>query len=336
MNTAFMDALNLAWKIHLVEQQFADRDILKTYETERRCVADKLLEFDQKYAALFSGKGPKAHDVHQMHEDGSASPSNEFLETFKKACEFTSGYGVKYGNNIFNILEHPFHSSLDNIGGVFDMPDLKLTPGRMLPPATLTRVADANQVHLEQEIGTNGAWRIYVFAGRNRSALAPFAEFLDSSESFYARFKYSGLERERLSHHERTNPDSRFFSVSLILATRRSEVEISDLPCLFARHGGLVYADDIKDMRWTPEAPQYTATHTKYGIETEDGAVIVVRPDGYIGCVVNLSNGRRAAEALERYYSEFMVGNNRNKTNHGNIVGVVTPPTSRSNSPSRL
>ena len=31
MNTAFLDAQNLAWKIHHVERGFADRSILKSY-----------------------------------------------------------------------------------------------------------------------------------------------------------------------------------------------------------------------------------------------------------------------------------------------------------------
>ncbi len=48
MNTAFLDAQNLAWKIHAVEAGFADRAILRTYETERRDVAETLLDFDNR------------------------------------------------------------------------------------------------------------------------------------------------------------------------------------------------------------------------------------------------------------------------------------------------
>ncbi|KAK3066768.1 hypothetical protein LTR53_016741, partial [Teratosphaeriaceae sp. CCFEE 6253] len=46
MNTAFLDAQNLAWKIHHVESGFADRSILKSYESERKLIAENLLNFD--------------------------------------------------------------------------------------------------------------------------------------------------------------------------------------------------------------------------------------------------------------------------------------------------
>jgi 2-polyprenyl-6-methoxyphenol hydroxylase-like FAD-dependent oxidoreductase len=52
MNTAFLDALNLAWKIHHVEAGFADRSLLNSYESERKLIAENLLNFDAKYAAL--------------------------------------------------------------------------------------------------------------------------------------------------------------------------------------------------------------------------------------------------------------------------------------------
>ena len=51
---AFHDALNFAWKVHLVESGFAKRPILASYEAERKEVAENLLGFDSRYATLFS------------------------------------------------------------------------------------------------------------------------------------------------------------------------------------------------------------------------------------------------------------------------------------------
>lgn len=92
MNTAIVDAQNLAWKIHHVESNFTHRDILKTYESERKSVAERLLDFDSKYAKLFSGGGKASVSA------SSGEGGNEFIETFKKGCEFTSGY-VHYASD---------------------------------------------------------------------------------------------------------------------------------------------------------------------------------------------------------------------------------------------
>src|ERR1700760_1911565 len=173
MNTAFLDAANLAWKIHHVESGFASRSILSTYESERKHIAEELLAFDAKYAALFSKRPPSASEVDRGssgHKSAAESEENEFVKTFKASSEFTSGYGVAYKGNVFNWTpdrpaapRHPLFLHPDLPGGAFTT---KLKPGRILIPATVTRVADENVVHLEHEVPFNGAWRLYVFAGR--------------------------------------------------------------------------------------------------------------------------------------------------------------------------
>ena len=56
MNLAFADALNLAWKIHAVESGLASRQLLDTYETERRPVAESVIDFDHVFAKMFAGQ----------------------------------------------------------------------------------------------------------------------------------------------------------------------------------------------------------------------------------------------------------------------------------------
>src|ERR1700761_537949 len=115
MNTAFLDAVNLAWKIHHVESGFASRSILSTYESERKHIAEELLAFDAKYAALFSKRPPSASEVNRGSNEHKSSETeeNEFVKTFKASSEFTSGYGVAYKGNVFNwppdLLTAPRH-----------------------------------------------------------------------------------------------------------------------------------------------------------------------------------------------------------------------------------
>nr|POE62409.1 phenol hydroxylase [Quercus suber] len=290
MNTAFLDAQNLAWKIHHVESGFADRSILKSYESERRLIADTLLNFDAKYARLFSQRQPSAGEVGQAHAADS-SEENQFVRTFKESCEFTSGYGVAYNANIFNWSEsHPAQSPLflSETQGTTSQ-----RPGRIMSATTVTRVADANVVHLEQEIPLNGAFRLYLFAGqpsRTKRAIADFAAHLIKKGSFYTRFARPDIQS--VDYHERHNPHSHFFTLATIYNARRPEIEIrSLLPEVLSRYFDHVYADDIPDER-VPQAK--AAAHAKMGLSQDEGGVVVVRPDGYVGCAVQLVEAQEA------------------------------------------
>lgn len=304
MNTAFLDAQNLAWKIHHVESGFADKSILHTYESERKLIAENLLNFDAKYAALFSQRPPAATEVQAASARGSEGTSpdadeNQFIKTFKESCEFTSGYGVAYDSNNFNwSSSHPANSSLIGPKGT------KLRTGRILIPSNVTRVVDANVVHLEQEIPVNGSFRIYVFAGKpslTSKALTDFSKGLDKKNSFYSSYLRNDIDT--VSHHESHNPHSMFYTICTIFSSKRSNIEISrDVPETLARYRDHVYADDIWDQR-VPNAS--AAAHAKMGLDEEKGAVVVVRPDGYVGMVVSLAEGSGTVDALNDYFGSF-------------------------------
>lgn len=302
MNTAFLDAQNLAWKIHAVESGFANRDLLKTYEPERKDVAETLLSFDNKYAKLFSQRPPALDTVQAAsdnHAKNSTHEENEFIKTFKESCAFTSGYGVYYKANALNWSpEHPAKSPLIHPNGT------KLSEGRLFINSDVTRVVDANVVHLEQEVPLNGSFRIFVFGGspsKTQRAMRDFSNNLNNKRSFYSAYMRPDLDK--VSHHEKHNPHSHFFTICTIFAAKRPEIEISrDVPELLARYRDHIYADDRKDARF-PDAK--ATAHAKMGLDEELGGVVVVRPDGYVGIVTSLVEGSGTVDALNEYFSAF-------------------------------
>ncbi|KAK0706361.1 FAD binding domain-containing protein [Lasiosphaeria miniovina] len=299
MNTAFLDALNLAWKIHAVEGGLAKRSLLETYEPERKDVAETLLDFDNKYAKLFSQRPGAASEASAASTSSSAAEDNEFIKAFKSACEFTSGYGVAYKPNELNWSpSHPAQSH------VVHPASTKLRTGRLLINADVTRVVDANVVHVEQEVPLNGAFRLFVFAGKpavTAQALRDLTVGMSRKGSFYSA--YARPDADAVSHHEHHNPHSRFFTVCTVVANQRSAVDISrDLPALLARYREHVYADD----RWDRRVPDAAApAHAKMGLDQERGGVVVVRPDGYVGIVVSLEEGAATVDALNQYFGAF-------------------------------
>ncbi|KAF2034896.1 hypothetical protein EK21DRAFT_55692 [Setomelanomma holmii] len=297
MNTAFLDAVNLAWKIHHVESGWAPREVLKTYESERQLIAESLLDFDARYAKLFSTRIPSAGEVAGAASNEPAE--NEFIKTFKASCEFTSGYGVAYKPNSINWgPEHPAQSPLYLS---YENGTTQRT-GRILTPATVTRVVDANVVHLEQEIPMNGSYRIFLFGGSLNTtsrAIKDLASNMANPTSFFSTFLYSDLEKTD-RYHEHHNPHTSFLSLALVFNAPRSQIHIAEqLPATFARYADHVYADDVWDQR-VPDAK--AAAHAKMGLSEEKGGIVVVRPDGYVGVVVKLEEGSGTCDALNKYF----------------------------------
>jgi phenol 2-monooxygenase len=86
-------AFNLGWKVANVVKGLTDRSVLKTYQSERRRIAQDLIDFDHKFSRLFSGRPAK--DV--MDEEGISMEA--FKEAFQKGNMFASGIG-KYKSHI--------------------------------------------------------------------------------------------------------------------------------------------------------------------------------------------------------------------------------------------
>lgn len=300
MNTAFHDALNLAWKLHAVESGFAKRSILSTYESERKDIAERLLAFDNKYAALFSKRRPTAGEVGSASHMAVSSGEEEddFVKTFKSSCEFTSGYGVAYKANIFNWNEeHPAKSSL------FDIPGVRLTPGRAFTPTTVTRLADANVVHLEQEVPANGAFRIFVFAGkqsRTKQAIVDFAANLEKERSFLSVYRRHDVTE--VSFFERHFPHSKIFTICLVYADEKNGVDLDAIPQILRDYHHHIYSDNIPDIR-VPTAKY--AAHEKLGFDPEKGGVVVTRPDSHVACTIQLVEGSGTVDALNAYFGAF-------------------------------
>lgn len=94
MNVSMQDTFNLGWKIGLVTKGLAHRSILKTYQSERRRIAQDLIEFDHKFSRLFSGRPAK--DA----ADEAGVSMTVFKEAFEKGNLFASGIAVDYGTSM--------------------------------------------------------------------------------------------------------------------------------------------------------------------------------------------------------------------------------------------
>ena len=170
----------------------------------------------------------------------------------------------------------------------------------------------------------NGAFRLHILTGqldKTIEALTAFGQYIESPESFYNRHRPSkgvhssiidaladgdGSHAALLSQHK-LNP---FFTFLTIVASHYHQWEIESIPSPFHLYRSQVYSDCIFDQR-VQEAGTDAPLHKKYGIDENKGAIVVVRPDGYIGAVVPLES--EGWLALADYFEAFLIGNGSQK-----------------------
>lgn len=291
MNYGLLDAHNLSWKLHLVESGLMRPELLHTYEEERRAVASRLIEFDVTYAGLFSSRNP------------SQQTNDEFVRIFKQSSLLTSGYGVEYPPNTLTQVGDDGHDLIHaSLNG--------LRPGWSFPPVNVTRVIDACEIPLEREVPFNCSFHVYVFAGesqhpKQQNKLADLARQLSCPDSVFSRVQdIQGQAGVDMSYDSRHNPHSALYTVSLVFNAVRASIEISKLPQFFRPYRYHIYSDDARS-RKSREGGQ-GAAHAALGFDPQEGGVVVVRPHGYVGCIVRLVEGRVTGESLDQYFSRVV------------------------------
>jgi len=134
LNISMMDAYNLTWKLALVLQGKIEPKVLQTYNSERKEIAEDLLEFDRKFAHLF-GKKEFLDNNEQFHD------------VYEKAHGFTTGVGLRYEQNA--LIDY-------NVNVPIDTKSLEpLTPGKRLYPPTVIRHIDGSATSILDDMPSN-------------------------------------------------------------------------------------------------------------------------------------------------------------------------------------
>ncbi|KAF2652452.1 hypothetical protein K491DRAFT_706444 [Lophiostoma macrostomum CBS 122681] len=288
MNYGMFDAQNFAWKFHQLQNGFAAPSLLDTYEQERRKAANQLLDFDIRYARLFSSR-PEAE------KEKSKGEETEFMKLHRTAASFTSGYEVNYGTNGLNWSQP---AGVVN-SKAFDPTGVKLVPGRTFPTCSVTRVIDAHPCELDLEVPFNGAWRIYIFAGDVAATGSAMAD-LESRLAAPASFLRKHAKDTTLTWENRHGPQSSCFTFSLVYCNKRSAVELNDVARgFFAPYRFHIYADDISA---SGERGVPGRIYEKMGFDKVKGGVAIVRPDNFVACCLSLEDGAVTADAINEYF----------------------------------
>ncbi|KAJ4138713.1 hypothetical protein NW768_002572 [Fusarium equiseti] len=261
MNVSMMDSYNLAWKLvhslHGLTPPGPSDPVLETFAPERMDVARQLIEFDTKFSHMFSGR------IGSDDAGASGLTHEEFLRVFSEGSGFTSGCGLQYKpSSLVQGLDGKSLLRGDPLSGA-------LTPGRRLLDVEVKRYADATHRHLQDEMSPTGRYYLTVFASN---------DLLDKSGSSQSALQ-SAIET--ISKF----PQGTIHLVVIHPLTTR--FEWTDLPA------GVKTLAEMRVYGMTRREDAYDIL----GVSRDEGAVAVVRPDGYVGMLAPLEK----SDSVEDY-----------------------------------
>ncbi|KAJ4112807.1 hypothetical protein NW760_004627 [Fusarium oxysporum] len=258
MNVSLQDGFNIGWKMAHVLTGRAPPSVLETYVLERQQTAQQLIEFDRSFSKLFSSEYRKANGITAKH----------FRDKFVEAGRYTAGMATRYKPSIVTSLEESDNSIASG-----------LTVGMRFPSAPVVRLSDTKPMQLNKNLAADGRWHLLTFCSGD-FARKGLHEVAREFGNLIKMFTPAG------------DPVDKVFSHTLLIKAERKTIEIDQLPEVFFPHTGpynlrnvhRVFVDDTN-----PYMLGCGQAFSKYGINAEQGAIVVVRPDLYTARVLSLS-----------------------------------------------
>ncbi|EXM21289.1 hypothetical protein RAB80_016759 [Fusarium oxysporum f. sp. vasinfectum] len=258
MNVSLQDGFNIGWKMAHVLTGRAPPSVLETYVLERQQTAQQLIEFDRSFSKLFSSEYRKANGITAKH----------FRDKFVEAGRYTAGMATRYKPSIVTSLEESDNSIASG-----------LTVGMRFPSAPVVRLSDTKPMQLNKNLAADGRWHLLTFCSGD-FARKGLHEVAREFGNLIKMFTPAG------------DPVDKVFSHTLLIKAERKTIDIDQLPEVFFPHTGpynlrnvhRVFVDDTN-----PYMLGCGQAFSKYGIDAEQGAIVVVRPDIYTARVLSLS-----------------------------------------------
>ncbi|KAH8815384.1 2-polyprenyl-6-methoxyphenol hydroxylase [Xylogone sp. PMI_703] len=276
MNVSLQDGYNIGWKLAGILKNCYGPEILKTYDLERSLVATNLVNFDRSFIKLFQAK---------VGQNGVTE--EYFSEQFKKSGRYTAGITSTYQESQITATQSSKQHLAKN-----------LTVGMRFPSAQVVRFCDVRAMHLVKALPSDGRWRLVIFAGdinvpASAKRLEELANYLDSENGPVRKYTSPGSDIDS------------FIEPIVVLSGKRLAVEQEQIPKFFTPINGPWKATDLHKVYVDDE--HYNEGHGHayelYGIDPNEGAVAIVRPDSYVSMITALEDH----SAIGDFFSGFVL-----------------------------
>ncbi len=284
MNVSMRDSFNLGWKLAAVLRRQARPELLHTYTSERQRLAKQLIDFDRELANMFSAP-PKTEDT--VDDENAVDPA-EFQRYFQQHGRFTAGTATTYEPSM--IVGDATHQHL---AAGFEI-------GTRFHSAPVVRLADAKPMHLGHTVTADGRWRLFVFADSPSpdAAGSRFAELCrrltEDPDAPVLRYTPAGADIDSV------------IDVRGIIQQSHTETVIGQVPPLLRPTKGRLGLTDY-EKAFCPDFKERGADgrdiFDQRGVDRRAGALVVVRPDQHVACVLPLDG----IDELSRFFARFMI-----------------------------
>lgn len=275
LNTSLPDTFNLGWKLAAVIQGRSQPKLLNTYSTERRKVAQQLIDADKELSKLVATR-PSASDDSEKAKINTAK-----IEAFmKRQSGFVSGTSIEY----FPSYICTGQENQDLATG------FKI--GQRFHSAEAIRIADGRSQHLGHLIKADGRWRIFIFGGaedptKTSSNTHQLVEFLaNDPASPVQKYTPKGADIDAV--------------IDTYAVFQQQNLSMPDLhDYLWPAKGKY----GLRDYEKVFHAQKDNNLYELRGINSSGGCMVVVRPDQHVAHILPLT----AHGALAEFFDEFMI-----------------------------
>ena len=269
MNVSIQDGWNLSWKLAAVLEGRAPATLLDTYSSERRVIAQDLINFDKEWSTLM------ARPVDEWDDP------QDLARWYEKTIEFPMGFMTQYPKNqIVAGAEH------QHLAAGFPI-------GKRFKSTEVIRRADNRWRHIGHLHEADGRWRVYVFADKAAPATS------GTLTADFAQWWQHDAASPRVVYTPRDGDTDAIFDTKVIYQQDYTEVEPSDVPDAFKpikTPFGLIDVNQI-----------FASGHGRDIFRDRDihrgGAIVIVRPDQYVSGVFPLD----ARDELQAFFAQHML-----------------------------
>jgi phenol 2-monooxygenase len=269
MNVSIQDGWNLSWKLAAVLEGRAPKSLLDTYSSERRVIAQDLINFDKEWSTLM------ARPVDEWDDP------QDLARWYEKTIEFPMGFMTQYPKNqIVAGAEH------QHLAAGFPI-------GKRFKSTEVMRRADNRWRQLGHLHEADGRWRVYVFA----DGAAPATTATPTAD--FAQWWLSDAESPRSKYTPLNGDTDAIFDTKVIYQQDYTEVEPGHVPAAFKpikTPFGLIDVNQI-----------FASGHGRDIFRDREidkaGVIVVVRPDQYVSGIFPLS----AREELKAFFAQHML-----------------------------
>jgi len=275
LNTSLPDTFNLGWKLAAVLQGKSDPKLLQTYATERRKVAQMLIDADRQMSALVATK-PSANK-----DDRKPKTTTADIEKFiARQNGFIAGTSIGYDASYIATGQEK-----QSLATGYPI-------GQRFHSAEAVRLADGCPIHLGHLVKADGRWRIFVFGNKQspldgNSDVRKLVEFLEQADqSPVKKYTPAGADIDSV--------------IDVYTVFQQQGLAIEEMPdYLWPVKGKL----GLRDYEKVFEADEAQDIFELRGIDREQGCMVVVRPDQHIANILPLA----AHDELSAFFDEFML-----------------------------